>query len=123
MVKSEDQVIEEFNNYVNMTADELEEWLQTEESTGAGWTSDGGDESVGHQSGRKIVEILRKNPDKDPEGYDEDDIAHMRKVAAYCARHLKQEEHLVHDKSPEELQNTKSYRSLMNWGCDMLKKV
>lgn len=37
-------------------------------------------------SGRKIIEILKKNPKKDPEKYDEDDIAHMRKVAAYCKR-------------------------------------
>ncbi|KAK4050869.1 hypothetical protein OIV83_003291 [Microbotryomycetes sp. JL201] len=120
MVKSEDQVIEEFNDHVNMTADELEEWLETEESQESGWGGESG-ETTGHQSGRKIVEILKKNPSKDPEGYDEDDLAHMRKVAAYCARHLKQEEHLVNDKSEEDLQETKSYRSLKNWGHDMLK--
>lgn len=36
-------------------------------------------------SGRQIVEILRKNPDKEPEKYDEEDIAHMRKVVAVSA--------------------------------------
>ena len=33
-------------------------------------------------SGRQIVEILKKNPDKDPNQYDDDDIPHMRKVVA-----------------------------------------
>ena len=35
-------------------------------------------------SGRKIIDILSRNPNKDPEGYEEDDIAHMRKVVSYC---------------------------------------
>lgn len=30
-------------------------------------------------SGRKIVEILKKNPSKEPDKYDDDDLAHMRK--------------------------------------------
>lgn len=33
----------------------------------------------GNCSGRKIVEILKKNPNKDPEKYDEKDIQHMRR--------------------------------------------
>jgi hypothetical protein len=61
-------------------------------------------------SGRKIIEILQKNPNKDPEKYDEDDIAHMRKVVAYCKRHLAQEEKAKQD--PE----SRSARSLKNWG-------
>ena len=40
---------------------------QTEDSQGAGWGD--GDESVGHQSGRKIVDILQRNPKKDPSKY------------------------------------------------------
>lgn len=35
-------------------------------------------------SGRKIIDILSRNPKKDPDGYEEDDIAHMRKVVSYC---------------------------------------
>lgn len=50
-----------------MTRSELEEWLQTEDSATSGWSkNDGSGESVGHDSGRRIVEILKKNPDKDP---------------------------------------------------------
>ena len=66
-------------------------------------------------SGRKIIEILRKNPSKDPEEYDEEDIAHMRKVVAYCKRHLAQEE------TAKRNTDSKSYKSLKNWGHDAQK--
>lgn len=65
-------------------------------------------------SGRKIIGILSRNPEKDPEQYEEDDIQHMRKVVAYCKRHLAQEEKAKQD--PE----SKSYKSLKNWGHDPL---
>ena len=68
-------------------------------------------------SGRKIVEILKKNPKKDPSKYDEDDIAHMRRVAAYNKRHLAQEEKAKQDS------NSKSYKSLKNWGHDAQKET
>jgi hypothetical protein len=58
--KSDEQVIEEFDEVVNMSARELEEWLQTEESREVG-QKDGGGESRGHESGRRIVEILEKD--------------------------------------------------------------
>jgi hypothetical protein len=46
----------EFNELVNMTADELEEWLQSDASNKTGWAkSDGSGESVGHERcGQKI---------------------------------------------------------------------
>lgn len=48
-----------------MTADEIEAFLKTADSEGAGWgKGDGSGESVGHESGRKIVDILKRNPDK-----------------------------------------------------------
>lgn len=46
----------------------------------------------------------------------------MHKVVSYCARHLAQEAHMKDEKSAEELQETKSYKSLKNWGHDSLKK-
>lgn len=64
MVKSREEVIAEFHEDVNMTAEELEKWLEDPKSTKAGT-------GVGIESGHKIIEILRKNPDKDPEKYDE----------------------------------------------------
>ncbi len=47
--------------------------------------------------------------------YSEEHIAHMRKVVAYCKRHLAQEQEMVDEKSEEELKTTKSYKSLKNW--------
>jgi hypothetical protein len=76
---------------------------------------DGSGETVGHESGRKIIAILEKNPKKVPDKYDQDDIDHMRKVVAYCKRHLAQEEKAKQDT------NSKSYKSLKNWGHDAQK--
>jgi hypothetical protein len=82
MAKSNEQVVQEFDEAVNMTRKELEEWLQTDESKSVG-QSDGGSESKGHKSGRKIVEILEKNRTD----HSSDDIDHMRRVVSYVHRH------------------------------------
>jgi len=66
-------------------------------------------------SGRKIIEILKKNPKRDPSRYDEEDLGHMRKVVSYNKRHLAQEEKAKHDTE------SKSYKSLKNWGHDAQK--
>ena len=79
------QVIEEFDEAVNMTPKELEEWLQTDESKSVG-QSDGGEESKGHESGRRILEIKRKKKSD----YTDDDVEHMKRVNAYVKRHLGQ---------------------------------
>ncbi|KAK2005962.1 hypothetical protein LZ32DRAFT_117231 [Colletotrichum eremochloae] len=124
MVKGREEVVSEFNEYVNMTADELESWLKSDDSNSAGWPKDdaeGDGETVGHDSGRKIVEILRANPDKKEDEYTDDQVEHMRKVVAYCKRHLAQESKSNDDKSPEDVKKTKSYASLKNWGHDFLK--
>jgi hypothetical protein len=55
-------------------------------------------------SGRKIIQILEKNPKKDPSKYDDEDVEHMRRVVAYCKRHLAQEEKAKQDT------NSKSYK-------------
>jgi hypothetical protein len=44
-----------------------------------------------------------------------DDLQHMRRVVAYCKRHLAQEETAKKDT------NSKSYKSLKNWGHDAQK--
>jgi len=111
MVKDDQTVIEEFNELVNMDSDELEAWLKEEDSAGAGWKkADETGETIGHESGRMIVEILKRNPSRDPEKYDEEDIPHMRKVVAYCKRHLAQEGKAKQDP------DSKSAKSLKNWG-------
>jgi Protein of unknown function (DUF3140) len=111
MAKDDDrqQIFEEFDESVNMTRKELEEWLRTDESKSVG-QSDGGGESKGHESGRKIVEILQKEEDD----ITEDDVDHMRRVVSYVQRHQAQ--------GPEEdVENSDWRYSLLNWGHDPLK--
>ncbi|MFA1704421.1 DUF3140 domain-containing protein [Mycobacterium intracellulare] len=76
------------------TEAELEKWLATEESTG-------------HASGGRIVEVLRaKRTD-----LTEADYARMSKVVAYSKRHVTQRPQGNIDESPWRY-------SLKNWGHD-----
>ncbi|MFI7597834.1 DUF3140 domain-containing protein [Actinoplanes sp. NPDC049681] len=101
----------EFKDAVNMTAAELSKWLETDESQKVGQKSAGGGESVGHDSGRKIIQILHtKKAD-----LKEADEEHMRKVIGYVHRHLAQ-------RPSGDVKDTKWRYSLMNWGHDPLKK-
>jgi uncharacterized protein DUF3140 len=109
MSKSDEQVIEEFDDAVNMSRKELEEWLETDESKEVG-QKDGGSESKGHESGRKIVEILEKNESD----YTDDDIDDMRRVVSYVHRHQTQQ-------PKGDVEDSKWRYSLMNWGHDPLK--
>jgi hypothetical protein len=99
----------EFHDTVNMTARELEKWLHTKKSKSVGQKK-GGKESTGHQSGRRIIAILRsKRAD-----LAEDDYAHMRKVIGYFRRHLAQ-------RPTGDIHETAWRYSLMNWGHDPTK--
>lgn len=86
-MKDRKDVITEFNSLVNMTASDLESWLKSDDSNSAGWPKNGGEdkngETVGHDSGRKIVEILEANPDKKEDEYTDEQVEHMRKVVSY----------------------------------------
>ena len=101
----------DFDQAVNMTAGELEKWLATDESRSVGQKSGSG-ESTGHESGRRIVEILRTKKSD----LTDDDLAHMRKVHGYVQRHLAQEP------AKEDVEDSRWRWSLMNWGHDPLKK-
>jgi hypothetical protein len=105
------QVIDEFHELVNMTPKALENWLETDESKEVGQKKDGDTESTGHHMGREIVGILHKKKSD----YDDDDVAHMRKVTGYIKRHLAQ-------KPDGDVEHTPWRRSLMNWGHDPLKR-
>ena len=109
MTEDRQQVIADFDEVVNMTAKELEEWLETDESKSVG-QSDGRGESKGHESGRRIVEILQKNKSD----YTDDDIGHMRRVVSYVRRHQAQ-------KPQGDVENSNWRYSLLNWGHDPLK--
>lgn len=90
-----------------MTPRALSAWLRTPESQEVGWRHAPGEESVGHRSGRRIVEILRTPETKRTDG----DLLHMRKVIGFVRRHLAQR---PFNDDPE----TRWARSLKNWGHD-----
>jgi hypothetical protein len=81
-----DDTRKEFDDAVNMTAGELEKWLDTDESKTVGQKSGSGGESTGHESGRHIVKILKSKKSD----LSDNDYAHMRKVVGYTKRHLAQ---------------------------------
>jgi len=104
-----DEIYAEFTDRVNMAPQELEDWLETDESRSVGDTQDG--ESTGHASGRRIVKIKREKK----ADLTDDDLRHMRKVVNYIKRHAAQR--------PEgDVRDTRWRYSLMNWGHDPLKK-
>ena len=113
MPASDDETYRAFREAVNMTPAKLERFLATEDSKRVGWKGADGKgkgESVGHKSGRLIVEIRRKRKaELSPEDY-----AHMRKVVGYVRRHLAQGGP-AHDKDHSDWRY-----SLMNWGHDPL---
>jgi hypothetical protein len=110
MNDDDQSVYEEFQQAVNMTAKEIDDWLDGDESKAVGQKSGGG-ESTGHASGRRIVAILEtKKAD-----LDDDDVAHMRKVNGYVKRHSAQ-------RPSGDVHDTAWRYSLMNWGHDPTKK-
>lgn len=104
-----DDVWDDWQQSVNMTAGELEDWLESDESRGVGQKEADG-EATGHKSGRRIVEILRtKKAD-----LTDDDVQHMAKVVGYVHRHSAQ-------RPSGDVTDTAWRHSLMNWGHDPLK--
>lgn len=106
-----EKIRRDFKAAVNMSAAELEDWLETQESRKVGWKGADGKarESVGHASGRRLITILRKHADDLTDA----DHAHMRKVVGYVRRHLAQQ--------PANIYTSRWRYSLMNWGHDPIK--
>ena len=103
-----DETYDTFYDRVNMQPKELEEWLETDESKSVG--QDDGGESVGHKSGRRIVEIKRTNK----ADLSDDDYEHMQKVNGYIGRHTAQ-------RPDGDVEETDWCYSLKNWGHDPTK--
>lgn len=99
----------EFDEVVNMSASAIRKWLDTNESKAVGQKKDGDDESIGHESGKKIITIL----DKKQADLTDDDYTHMRKVISYVRRHSAQK--------PAEVAGSNWLYSLKNWGNDPTK--
>ena len=75
----------EFSEAVNMTPAALRKHLDGAASQAVGQKKDG-DESTGHEMGRRILAIK----DKKKADLTDNDYAAMRKVVGYVHRHLKQ---------------------------------
>ena len=108
-----EQVRKDFREAVNMTPAEIERWLDTDDSKAVGWKGEDGrgdGESVGHASGRRIIQLLHKRKDD----LSDDDYDHMRKVVGYVHRHSAQG-------PADDVESSRWRYSLMNWGHDPLK--
>lgn len=111
------ETLAEFKRIVNMTPAALGKWLDSPNSQSVGMTPEGervshegGEESVGHGMGRRILELkAAKSAD-----LTDDDLAAMRKVIGYVHRHIVQRPH-------GDVTDTRWRHSLMNWGHDPLK--
>ena len=106
-----EDTLREFDEAVNMTPAALEKWLESDESKAVGWHNEGEAEAVGHQSGRRIVEVKRKKK----ADLSDDDLHFMRRVIGYVHRHLAQ------GGPAEDKAHSRWRYSLMNWGHDPLK--
>ena len=107
-------IYKDFAEAVNMAPAALEKFLDSDDSKRVGWKGEDGNgsgESVGHRSGRRIVEIKRTRK----ADLTDDDYAHMKKVVGYVHRHLAQG-------GPKNGVAHSDWRySLTNWGHDPLK--
>lgn len=97
-----------FGQAVNMSASQIERWLETQDSKAVGFRRPGARTSVGRQSGRKIVRILRGGPKT------EADYRHMQKVAGYVARHTAQ-------RPAGNVRDSRWRYSLKNWGHEPVR--
>lgn len=104
------ETLKDFQEAVNMSASEIKQWLKTDESNSVGQKDKKG-KIKGRKSGKKIIKILKK----DKSDYEKKDFKHMKKVVGYVHRHLAQ-------KPSGDIKETPWRYSLMNWGCDPLKK-
>jgi len=105
-----EDIYDEFEKLVNMTPSALKKWLETDESKEVGWDSGDG-ESIGHKSGKHIIDILEKKKSE----LTEHDYKHMQKVNGYIKRHMAQ-------KPDGDKTATRWNYSLKNWGHDYSKK-
>jgi Protein of unknown function (DUF3140) len=110
MTDDDKKAVTEFKDKVNMTTAKLEKWLETKESKEVGYKENDKGESVGHKSGKHIIEILQKNQ----ADYTDADLKHIHKVVGYIKRHLAQ-------RPDGDIKETNWQYSLMNWGHDPVK--
>ncbi|OIN58060.1 DUF3140 domain-containing protein [Arsenicibacter rosenii] len=107
--KEKKDIRAKFEALVNMTPKQIESWLKTDESKAVGQKKGDSTESIGHQSGEKIIHILQKKVSE----LDSTDYEHMQKVVSYIKRHSAQK--------PAHPEESNWAYSLKNWGHDPTK--
>jgi hypothetical protein len=112
------KIYSNFKSLINLSAQELKEWLATDSAKSVGWTESGGrktspdgPKSIGYQSGEAILHILQTPQEQ----LDPSDYKHMQRVIAYIRRHTAQVP------TKQALETSRWRYSLMNWGHDPLK--
>ena len=120
MADDSKHIYDDFKSLVNMTATQLERWLKSDDAQSVGIqkgtttdkkTDAGGNESVGHESGRAIVGILRKRKTELTDA----DFSQMKRVVGYIKRHAAQRP------SNGDVESSRWRYSLMIWGHDPLR--
>ena len=109
--KEKDKIFSDFNEAVNMSPKEIQDWLDNGRSKEVGYNKEKGDtntksnagDSVGRKSAKKIIKLLNKKRSD----WNSSDYQWANKVAAYSARHKCKTK-----KDPE----SRSYASCKNWG-------
>jgi hypothetical protein len=107
----EPNIREGFKAAINMTPPEIARWLETAESKAVGFVRRGESESVGRQSAKRIIAILKTRQ----ADLTESDYVHMRKVVGFVKRHTAQ-------RPAGDVTHTRWRYSLMNWGHDPLRR-
>ncbi len=106
-----EEIWKEFQEKQNMSKNELEDWLETEESKAAGKEMDSG-ETVGHNAGRQIVKILDKNKsDLTKANWDK-----INETVGVYYQKINPSQ-----KPSSDVENSTWYHALKNWGHDALK--
>lgn len=106
-----EEVWDEFQTKQNMTIQELEDWLDTEKSKNAGKEMGNG-ETIGHRSGRSILNIKKK----DKSELTEANWDKINETVGYYHQNLNDAQ-----RPSSDIENSAWYYALKNWGHDALK--
>jgi len=101
----------EFKQKQNMTTQELETWLDTEESKNAGKQMDNG-ETVGHSAGRSILDIKKK----DKADFTQANWDRIKETVGIYHQKLHPSQ-----KPASDVEGSAWHHALKNWGHDALK--
>jgi hypothetical protein len=109
-VKGSSDLVKDFRRMVNLTPEQMKQWLSTSESIKFGLRDARRGEPAGHESGKRTLALIQKRADK----LTEEDFKHMNTVLTYLRRRL--------EKRPKGDISASNWRySMMNWGHDPLK--